>query len=273
MTATDWCDDRGDRPPVKFGRKARQWFERKIRAQFKTSFDKWGDEEQVALVVAYYLERVDRYVIWVDAAEWHGPGFSNGYWSYLSWAVDADVAKALHARDRALDALRFPSLDEWLEAEANGWLYATGEEGGAAYLAEEERETMHARSISRSFVRDRRRTCRCGASFIVGRRDAKRCDKCRRAAARPGDGRRMPSPHAKAPAGPKGRAVSAGESGHAAETANALAGGIGVVRAGEHPLFTAGRASAAAEMIEFSLRAARDARRAAVQDDASDGSA
>lgn len=220
MPADDWCDDRGDQPPVKFGRRARQWFERKLRAQFKSPFDELRDEEQVALVVAYYLEHIDRYVTWVDAAEWHGRGFSNGHWSYLSKSVDADISNALLAKDQAVDAMRYPSIEEWLRAEASGLLLARGAEGGTGSLPEAMRRTMHNRTALRAVAGERERTCRCGASFIADRRNARRCDVCRQTTARGGRGGKKASPPPAVPGA-------------------------------EHPFFTKGRERALADMIDY----------------------
>ncbi|MHB9005244.1 MAG: hypothetical protein ACYC6C_14555 [Coriobacteriia bacterium] len=219
MPASGWCDDKGDRPPVKFGRKARQWFERKIRAQFKEVLATWGDEDAIALFVTWYVEQIDRYVIWEDADEWRGRGFSNGQWSYRAGAVQRDFDKAEIATDRALDAMRYVSLDEWLEAEAKGWLLGKGEEGGTGRLPEDERKELRIRSISRRIARARNRVCSCGASFIADRRNARRCDTCRKAGARGGRSWKEVS---EPPAAPRA----------------------------EHPLFTMGRLSEAAEMLE-----------------------
>lgn len=184
MTTTDLRLG-GDDLPVKFGRKGRQWLERKIRATFAGTFVRWGNEDAVALCVEWYMERPERYVRWEDSDEWRGRGFSNGCWTFNVGAVYADFEEADRATDRGLDAMYCPSLEEWLGADLDDDLLYAGDKGGVDRLPVEVREQLRIRSIQRS----RRRVCKCGASFIAERSNAVRCAECVAAARAPRDER------------------------------------------------------------------------------------
>ena len=182
MTA-DWRQD-DDRQPARFGRKARAWLRRRLKTTlFKEHDDRYRleilgvdyDDATASDVVNWFLRNPLAYVEWIDAEHWHGSQFSNGHWQVNECAVRRDSVAAARAVDQERDAECYPTLDEWLRAEANGELWSEGHPGGMPNISAEEKlktaAAMHARRM--------RRVCPCGARFTAKKRNAVHCDACR----------------------------------------------------------------------------------------------
>ena len=119
----------------------------------------------VEMLLEWYLERAHIYSQWIEDHEYRGSRFSHGAWHCDVAAVQRDVPIAFGHVDQALDATRFTTLDEWLEADLAGTLYYRGSEGGMSRVARENRPAA-------------RRKCACGEKFVPKRRRARRCEKC-----------------------------------------------------------------------------------------------
>jgi len=71
-----WAEDGDDGLP-KFGKKARQWFLRKLRAKLdERPYNLGGDELEA--VLHWFAADPMPYVEWDDAEEYHGRQYSNG---------------------------------------------------------------------------------------------------------------------------------------------------------------------------------------------------
>ncbi len=159
-----------------FGRKARAWLRRSIRArlQAKTSSERRSltvhfvgyEDDEIDKMVEYLLDLDEddtmRYVAWQDAEAYHGRGSANGSWVIRWPIVEAEIADAAWWARRKLqrenDAARFPTLDEWLEAETKGLLEHPGIAGDADALSPELRASLaRARPTEKSVGRSVRR--------------------------------------------------------------------------------------------------------------------
>lgn len=172
---------RGPDGEPEIGKKVLAWFKRKVRAKLlPPSFEDKASDNLVAQtdsMVEWYAEMPERYMKWVDSDEFQGGRFSNG-----SWVIDWDILlrdqpEAAAEYRRRKDAARFPTLDDWLRADAAGELEYRGDEGGMAEIPEKVRarvkEAARARLLRRPAV------CECGKQFARDRANAKRCPECR----------------------------------------------------------------------------------------------
>ena len=192
MSGEEWKGESTDDGRVKFGRKARLWLDRLIRAKLSSLAGDFKSPTRFDLQdidgMMWYLFTEDddpielEYVVWADAEEYRGSEFSNGAWcvnwpailKYLPRAVFVGERKRLRDSDNA----RITSLDQWLEEDIAGTLAYPGREGGSKDLPDELRSTL----ANAARKREKRRPIECtdcGGRFISDRRNAKRCATCR----------------------------------------------------------------------------------------------
>lgn len=160
----------------KFGKKARKWFLRLLRAKLEGNRFDITDEE-LEPVIARFAGDPMPYVKWKDSDQYHGGQYSNGSWT-IDWsAVVEGCASALRELRADAEMARFPTLDDWLHAEVEGTLPASCARGGSAKLPKKlRRELQTAARIRR---KNRPRICRgCRSEFTPTCNRALRCRKC-----------------------------------------------------------------------------------------------
>lgn len=187
--ATKQAGWRGDDRERRFrGRKALGWLGRQI---MKTVFcpspaDGWLRVKFVRQsvspafaerIVAWYLERADQYVAWVDDDRFHGSRFAHGAWWLLPKRIAADYVLANAFVSQAYDHEEFPTLDDWLRADIANDLTYDGAAGGMPFV--------RGAGVVRRFpkrcrqpAREYQRACRCGAEFVTNRKNGANCPKC-----------------------------------------------------------------------------------------------
>jgi hypothetical protein len=167
-----------------FGRKGKQWLARHLRTWLLQNGGTipWRMViGEVTPIVEWFCEQPLRYIMWKDATEYHGKGYSFGAWIVHWDIVKDDLADGLQKlraqKAQAADASRITSLDDWLRADIGGTLEYRGAQGGTAQLSKELRERL-----ARAALRRRRywhRACDdCGESFVPKRRNGRRCEEC-----------------------------------------------------------------------------------------------
>jgi hypothetical protein len=170
-----WTEDGDDGLP-KFGKKARRWFMRLLRAKLEANrFDIKDDELEP--VLARFAANPMPFITWNDAEDYHGRNYSNGAWK-IDWNVVVyGVAAALNELRAEAESARFPTLDDWLRAEVKGTLDSTGRMGGSAKLPKKLRRELQAAARARR--KNRARICRtCHTEFTPTCNRALRCKKC-----------------------------------------------------------------------------------------------
>lgn len=173
-TGPDW---RGNDGLPNFGRKARKWFARLVRAKIEEGPSFGMTEEEREKLIERFLADPMPYVTWTDAEEYHGRGWSNGAWS-IDWnAVREGCQAALEELRAEAETARFPTLDDWLRAELEGTLSSHGASGGSEKLSKKLRRELLAAARARR--KNRPRICRsCRAEFTPTSNRALRCTKC-----------------------------------------------------------------------------------------------
>jgi len=173
----------GEQGLPKFGKKARAWLARQLRAKLREiHHESWHDEEGIARLVDWHLERWDRFVRWVDADEFRGSSYAYGAWQ-IAWdavksAVDeacADNNAIIGREHRESDARLFPTLEDWLRADIASELSYAGAGGGMDLVRRHAVPQPKARRAP-PIHSDLR--CPCGKIF-AGVAQAKFCPLCR----------------------------------------------------------------------------------------------
>lgn len=174
MLWTDWGDD----APA-FDDAGRAWF----RAWCER---RRGVAELAPTIRGHVLDllcaRAHALVYWLPSDEYRGPDYTNGAWriNEEAWFAALTTCKglALDAWRLADDAERFPTLDAWLRAEADGLLEHQGATSGRSGLPAEVRKRLSVAARKRRLSWPKR--CRsCGESFRPDRSTAKSCPACR----------------------------------------------------------------------------------------------
>ena len=192
--AKDWKD----RSPH-LGARGRAWAERRIPTVVRLviaeeKFEQWKNDFlcHEADLIAWFVDHVDGYVRWFDDPEYRGSRWSHGKWLVILSRYDlinvlAEIEDAEGRRLRREEAARYPTLDAWLRAEAQGELEAPPVEDPhyAATLLHRgggDTEATHRFVETKQRLQDRwPRACRtCGGQFTwkETRRKAVRCAAC-----------------------------------------------------------------------------------------------
>lgn len=179
-----WKDEGDEDTGPRIGRDVRAWFGRRLDVILNRPAP-WGDVTIEEVVSMYYMDKAgsggpECFLDWEDSDEYRGKGWSNGFWAVDVKTVLAELPYAIHyvrrAKARALDAQRFPTLDEWLDAEARGnladkWgapgaepittlaLIASDADAGAP--PETDPRTERCRKCKQIFTPQSRRQCVC----------------------------------------------------------------------------------------------------------------
>jgi hypothetical protein len=176
--ASGRSDDGDDLPG--FGRKARAWFKRMVRAMLSdvgASYRYRMHDGELEPLVERFAADPMAYVEWVDADEYRGRGWSSGAWK-INWdKVKADVSPVLEQMREAKDTDCIKSLDDWLRADLADAFEYPGAEGGTDNLPKKLRRELRAAAR----VRRRRlpKTCTtCPALFEPRSNRQRRCPKC-----------------------------------------------------------------------------------------------
>lgn len=158
---SSWSEDGDDGLPT-FGRKARAWFLRSLRANLREKCPLRVNDE-LEPIVQWLAADPRRYVEWLDDEQYRGRRYSNGAW-VIDWKA---VAEGFHAAladiVTAAECERLRTLDDWLRADLDGSLkYVRA--GGSGSLSREVREQLA------ETARARRRTwpigcVDCGKTF------------------------------------------------------------------------------------------------------------
>lgn len=193
-----WTTDRQN-PQPPFGRKAARWFRARLAAYleevaFRDAARKVTSRDLLPHAVEWYASQPRRFVRWVAATRYSGPGFASGGWELAADAVLDAFPQALTEAQRAAAAAvsaQFSTLDEWLAADLAGTI-ARAPLGGSASLDAETRTKLGAASYRRQLwwpltcpecgAGWRRRMETRGAGFVVpvaADRQATRCPDCR----------------------------------------------------------------------------------------------
>lgn len=161
----------------RFGRKAKAWLRRRLKAVL---FTLSGDAEfpyrdsvvgctwtpdGIPYLIEWYVARWPEFVTWEDSDEYRGAGFSNGAWRFDAKAVASRGPQAVRETDIARDARVYSTLDEWLRGDLMGRLWYDGHPGGMSRVSPEDRARRQTK-------------CACGVRFTPLRRNARRCPTC-----------------------------------------------------------------------------------------------
>lgn len=177
--ASGWTEDGDDGLP-NFGRKARAWFARKVRANLNEIGGKYPynmTDDEVEPVVARFAADPMPYVEWVDGEEYRGRGWSSGAWQ-IDWkALHTALVDVLEELRLEMDTASILSLDDWLKADLDDAFHYEGPAGGSEKLPKRLRRELLAAA------RDRRRklpkTCTsCREPYQPTSNRQRRCPKC-----------------------------------------------------------------------------------------------
>lgn len=162
VKVSNWKGEESEGFP-KFGKKARQWFLRSLRANLKEKcFLRAKDE--LESIVQWLAADPTAYVTWIDDEQYHGRRYSNGAW-VIDWKAIAEGCDAALADSTATaERSRLRTLDDWLRADLDGSLKHIPA-GGSVSLNQEVREQLA------ETARARRRTwpigcVDCGETFL-----------------------------------------------------------------------------------------------------------
>jgi hypothetical protein len=172
--ASGWHEEGdGDDGLPTFGKKARRWFVRLLRARLGRTVN----ESELPAVLAWFAANPMPFVRWRDEEEYRSRNYSNGAWM-INWpAVTDGCGEALREVRTAAEEARFPTLEQWLQADIQGDLRDRGDPGGADNLPKKQRREL--KEMARARRKRLPHMCQsCSEEFTPTSNRAKRCTKC-----------------------------------------------------------------------------------------------
>lgn len=172
-----WAEEGDDGLPS-FGRKARAWFVRKVRAKLGGETHRYSiTSEEIEGLVQWYGSDPIPYVEWQDGDEYRGRGWSSGAWT-IDWdKVNRTLYTALDELRLARDTAGIKTLDDWLKADLNDSFEFEGVSGGTDKLPKKLRREL--KELARARRKKLPHICQsCREEFTPTSNRAKRCTKC-----------------------------------------------------------------------------------------------